>query len=104
MKIRSLIPIVSFGILLGSVSSAFAHQPAFNLLPAINNAAPFQLASRDDGNEARGNERDRADQGSDGRNNRQQNDVRHDDRPGRFGYGFERRKEHDRQTDDRGRQ
>ncbi|MHB1246940.1 MAG: hypothetical protein ACYCZH_10880 [Sulfuriferula sp.] len=105
MKIRNLIPIVSFGIFLGSVTPVFA-EPAFNVIPAMNNAMPLLLASRDDGNDARDNGRDRAEQRGDGGNRRQQNEVRRDDRPGRFGYGFERRQERDQQTgnDGRGRQ
>ncbi|MHB1174240.1 MAG: hypothetical protein ACYCZJ_03865 [Sulfuriferula sp.] len=105
MKIRNLIPIVFFGIFLGSVAPVFA-EPAFNIIPAMNNVMPLLLASRDDGNDARDNGRDRAEQRGDGGNRRQQNEVRRDDRPGRFGYGFERRQERGQQTgnDGRGRQ
>jgi len=105
MKIRIFIPIVSFGIFLGGVAPVFA-EPAFNAMPAINNAMPLLLASRDDGNDARNNGRDRTEQRGDGGNRGQQNEVRRDDRPGRFGYGFERRQERDQQSgnDGRGRQ
>ncbi len=102
MKIRNLISFVSLGLSLGATIPAFA-DPSFNTSPALNNAVQVLLVSRDGDNEARGNGRDRADRRSDGDSGRQQNEGRRDERQGRFGYGFERRQEHDQRQPNNGR-
>ncbi len=106
MKIRNLISFVSLGLSLGATIPAFA-EPFFstgNTGPALNNAVPVLLASRDgDNNEARGNGRDQADRRSNGDSGRQQYEGRRDERQGRFGYGFERRQERDQRQPNNGR-
>ena len=101
MKIRNLISFVSLGVCLGATIPALA-EPAFNSGPALNNAVPVLLASRDGDNESRDNGRDRADRRSNADNGRQQNEVQRDERQGRFGYGFERRQKHDQRAPDNG--
>ncbi len=101
MKIRNLISFVSLGLSLGATIPAFA-DPSFNTSPALNNAVQVLLASRDGDNEARGNGRDQADRRSNGDSGRQQNEGRRDERQGRFGYGFERRQEHDQRQPNNG--
>lgn len=102
MKIRNLISFVSLGLCLGAAIPAFA-EPAFNSGPTLNNAVQVLLASRDGDNESRGNGRDRADRRSDGDSGRQQNGAQRDEHQGRFGYGFERRQEHDQRQPNNGR-
>ncbi|GBL47282.1 hypothetical protein SFMTTN_3116 [Sulfuriferula multivorans] len=102
MKIRNLIAFVSLGLSLGATMPAFA-DTSFNTGPALNNAAQVLLASRDGDNEARGNGRDQADRRSNGDSGRLQYEGRRDERQGRFGYGFERRQEHDQRQPNNGR-